>query len=100
MKRKLTTTQQFEADLERAWRNAERNVILLMDVIDQLQTQPMDSIPEKNYPNLTLIDHQIYHSYYCYVENDFILLFTLPDEGETLLLLRCGSFNELFEYEV
>jgi len=71
-----------------------------MDIIDQLQMQPMESIPEKNHPNLTLINHHIYHSYYCYVESDFILLFTLPAEGEFLLLLRCGSFAELFEYEL
>ena len=74
--------------------------MLLMDVIDLLQMQPMDSIPEKIYPNLTLIDHHIYHSYYCYIEDDFILLFTLPNDGEKLLLLRCGSFSELFEYEL
>lgn len=90
MKLSVVFTKRFKKDFKKVEKH-EKKLFQLKEVIM--------NIADGKSLNKTLLDHQLKGDYKdcreCHLSPDFLLVYKI--EGETLILVRCGSHAELFE---
>ncbi len=90
---KLKVKSQFKKDLKQAAKDSSNNVALLKELIDK-HLLPTGTVPEKFSP------HQLKGSWKphmeCHIQPDFLLIWDVDWDQNTLILVRCGSHAKLF----
>ncbi|GAB6039646.1 type II toxin-antitoxin system YafQ family toxin [Endothiovibrio diazotrophicus] len=87
----LRRTGQFKRDLKRAAKDPKRDLGKLKQVIETLLRG--EPLPPRHQDHLLAGNWKPHRE--CHIQPDFLLIYRVEKEKE-LILVRCGSHNELF----